>query len=175
MAALLALPAGGRPRRSSLTPSSARRGSSPPCSGTSRDPTAQRPVVGVFEDVHWSDPSTISLLDRLVGWIPFQQILLLVTCRPEFVSPWTGLGHSTLALSRMSASATAELVVSVAGEMRLSKEVVRQIVHKTDGMPFFAEELTRAIIEIGILDSVEDARAPGSSQRSPSRRRCTIR
>ena len=60
----------------------------------------------------------------------------------------------------MSASATAELVVSVAGEMRLSKEVVRQIVHKTDGMPFFAEELTRAIIEIGILDSVEDARAP---------------
>ena len=161
MAALLALPAGERLAEIEPDPEQRKARIFATLLRQLEGLTAQRPVVGVFEDVHWSDPSTVGLLDRLVGWIPSQQMLLLVTCRPEFVSSWTGLGHSTLiAPSRMSASATAELVVSVAGGMRLSKEVVRQIVHKTDGIPLFVEELTRAIIKTGILDFMDDACAP---------------
>jgi predicted ATPase len=118
---------------------------------------AQLPVVAVFEDVHWSDPSTVGLLERLVDWVPSQRVLLVATCRPEFVSPWTGLAQSTLmALSRMTASTTTELVVSVAGEKRLPDAVTREIVLKTDGIPLFVEELTRAVIESGMPDRAED-------------------
>jgi class 3 adenylate cyclase/tetratricopeptide (TPR) repeat protein len=113
---------------------------------------AQRPVLCIFEDVHWSDPSTMDVFQQLVEWIPTRPVLLLVTCRPEFNSPWTGLAHSMLmSLSRMSASKTTELVARVAGGKRLPDEVVRQIVHKTDGIPLFVEELTRAVMESGIL------------------------
>jgi len=73
-------------------------------------------VVCVVEDLHWSDPSTLEVLDQLVRRIPSWPLLLLVTARPEFVSPWTGLAHDTLlALRRLSPSATAELMTRVAG------------------------------------------------------------
>src|SRR5262249_45447370 len=86
---------------------------------------AQRTLVCTFEDVHWSDPSTMDVLERLVEWIPTYPLLLLVTCRPEFASPWTGLAHSTLmALSRMSARETVALITQVAGGKRLPEEVV---------------------------------------------------
>ena len=113
---------------------------------------AQRPVLCIFEDVHWSDPSTMEFLQQLVEWIPTCPVLLLVTCRPEFISPWTGLAHCTLiSLSRMSTSETTELVTRVVGGRQLPDEVVRQILLKTNGIPLFVEELTRAVIESGIL------------------------
>jgi class 3 adenylate cyclase/predicted ATPase len=119
---------------------------------------AQHPVLCIFEDVHWSDPSTMDLLQHLVEWIPTRPVLLLVTCRPEFISPWTGLAHCMLmSLSRMSTSETTELLARVAGGKQLPDDVVLQIVHKTDGIPLFVEELTRAIIESGILQLREGA------------------
>jgi hypothetical protein len=119
---------------------------------------ARHPVVSVFEDVHWSDPSTISLLERLVERLPSRRALLLVTCRPEFMPPWTGLAHCTpIVLGRMPASATTALVATVAGGRRLPDGVVRQIVVKTDGVPLFVEELTHAVIEAGIPEPTDDA------------------
>jgi class 3 adenylate cyclase len=105
---------------------------------------AQCPMLCIFEDAHWSDPSSLEFLQQLVEWIPDHPVLLLVTCRPDFAAPWTGLAHGTLlSLSRMSTSETTELVARVAGG-QLPGEVVRQILPKTDGIPIFVEELTRA-------------------------------
>ena len=135
---------------------------------------AQRPMVGMFEDLHWSDPSTLGLLERLVEWLPSQRMLLLVTCRPEFVLPWTGLAHSTLmVLSRMTVSVTTELVANVAGGKQLPDKVVRQIVVKTDGIPLYVEELTRAIIEFGIPALSDQASLPRRFRRLSSPPRCT--
>jgi class 3 adenylate cyclase/predicted ATPase len=114
---------------------------------------AQRPVCCIFEDVHWCDPSTMDLLGRLIEWIPSRPVLLLITYRPEFASPWTGLAHCTVtALRRMSVRETTELISRVAGGKRLADEVERQIVLKTDGIPLFVEEVTRNLLESGILE-----------------------
>src|SRR5262249_47158500 len=113
-----------------------------------------------------SDPSTMDVIERLVEWIPTHPLLLLVTCRPEFASPWMGLAHSTLmALKRMSASETVALIAQVAGGKRLPEEGVRQNVPKTDGVPLFVEELTRAVIESGILQLTDDAYVPTEALR----------
>ncbi len=114
--------------------------------------TRRQPLICVFEDMHWADPSTKEFVERLVEWIPSRPVLVLITSRPEFASPWTGLAHSTLlALSRMSTSNSAELITRLAGDTHLSDDVVRQIVANTDGIPLFLEELTRTIIEAGAL------------------------
>ena len=110
--------------------------------------TAAQPVLCIFEDAHWSDPSTIDFFKHLVDWSASRPILVLVTCRPEFASPWTGLAHSALmALRRMPAGETADLINRLAGQRRLPDEVVRKIAAKTDGIPLFIEEMTRTVIE----------------------------
>jgi len=114
--------------------------------------TRQQPLICVFEDMHWADPSTREFVERLVEWIPSRSVLVLVTCRPEYASTWTGLAHSTfMALNRMSTSNSAELITRLAGEKRLSDDIVRQIVDKTDGIPLFIEELTRTTLEAGAI------------------------
>jgi class 3 adenylate cyclase/predicted ATPase len=147
-AALLSLPDGGR--LSEIEPDPERRRARifeallHQCKRLAKD----QPLICVFEDMHWSDPSTKEFVERLVEWIPSWPVLLLVTCRPEFASPWTGLAHSTLmALTRLSVSSSAELVTRLAGEKRLPGDVARQIIAKTDGIPLFIEELTRTVIE----------------------------
>jgi hypothetical protein len=118
---------------------------------------AERTLLCVFEDVHWSDPSTMNVLQRLVEWIPSYPVLLLLTCRPEFVSPWMGFSHSSfMVLSRMPTNETSELAACVAGG-RLPGEVVAHIVSKTDGIPLFVEELTRTVIESCVVEIVDGA------------------
>jgi class 3 adenylate cyclase/tetratricopeptide (TPR) repeat protein len=108
----------------------------------------ERPLLCVFEDVHWSDLSTMHFLERLVQWIPSRPVLLIVTARPEFASPWTGLSFGTLmSLARLSSKGTAELVRRVAGDKSLPDDVLELIVSKTDGVALFVEEMTRAVLE----------------------------
>jgi class 3 adenylate cyclase/predicted ATPase len=118
----------------------------------------QRPVLAVFEDVHWADPTTLELLDRVVDGAQALPALVLVTFRPEFAPPWTGRGHITLlTLSRLGRREGAALAGRVAGGKALPAEVVEQIVAKTDGVPLFVEELTKTVLESGLLEDAGDS------------------
>jgi predicted ATPase len=112
----------------------------------------RQPVLMVFEDVHWSDPTTRESLDLLIDRMPTLRVLLVVTFRPEFTPPWIRLPHVTiLNLNRLSKRQRAEMMTHVGGGKALPKEIADQIVDRTDGVPLFIEELTKAVVESGVL------------------------
>lgn len=111
-----------------------------------------QPVLLVVEDLHWVDASTLELLNVFVAQKPPARILTVMTFRPEFVPPWARREYCTqLALDRLSHEQAVTLVQNVAGEVTLPSEVIDQIARKTDGVPLFIEELTKAVLELGIL------------------------
>jgi predicted ATPase len=113
---------------------------------------AQRPVLFVMEDLHWVDPSTLELLSLLVDQGPTARILTLFTCWPDFSPPWTGRAHLTqLTVNRLPRRQAEEVIRQVAHGKVLPPEVVEQIVAKTDGVPLFVEELTKMVLESGLL------------------------
>ena len=113
---------------------------------------AQQPVLFVMEDLHWVDPSTLEFLTLLVDQGPTARILALFTCRPDFSPPWTGRSHLTqMTLNRLPRRQAAELTGRVAHGKALPAEVVEQVVAKTDGVPLFVEELTKMVLESGLL------------------------
>jgi predicted ATPase/class 3 adenylate cyclase len=106
------------------------------------------PVLMVFEDAHWIDPSSRELLDLAVERAARLRVLLLITFRPEFEPPWTGRPHVTaLALDRLGRREAAVLVRRIAGDAALPDGLVAEIVERTDGVPLFVEELTKAVLE----------------------------
>jgi class 3 adenylate cyclase/predicted ATPase len=109
----------------------------------------QRPVLMVFEDAHWVDPTSMELLDSVVAQVGRSAVLLLITFRPEFSPAWTGGAHvSTLTLDRLGQRESAVLAQRIAGsDGGLPAEAVDEIVARTDGVPLFVEELTKAVIE----------------------------
>jgi TOMM system kinase/cyclase fusion protein len=113
---------------------------------------AQQPVLFVMEDLHWVDPSTLELLTLLVDQGPASRILVLLTFRPDFSPPWTGRSHLTqMTLNRLPRRQAAELTGRVAHGKALPPAVVEQVVAKTDGVPLFVEELTKMVLESGLL------------------------
>jgi len=114
---------------------------------------ASQPVLMIFEDAHWIDPTSqellVMLVEQMVGW----RVLLLITARPEFVSPWPNHSHiTTIALTRLGRSDGMMLVDRVAGGKALPREVTDQIVSRADGVPLFLEELTKAVLESDLLE-----------------------
>ena len=110
------------------------------------------PVYCVWEDLHWADPSTVELLGLLLDQIPTTRLLMLLTARPEFTPPWSGRTHLTsLTLARLPRTQAGEMIEKVTGGRSLPAEVQQQIVHKTDGVPLFVEELTKMVLESGLL------------------------
>jgi predicted ATPase len=117
---------------------------------------AQQPVLLIMEDLHWVDPSTLELLSLVVDQGPTARILALFTCRPDFRPPWTGRSHLTqVTLPRLPPRQAAELSRWVAHGRALPAEVVEQVVAKTDGVPLFVEELTKMVVESGLLREVD--------------------
>jgi class 3 adenylate cyclase/predicted ATPase len=117
----------------------------------------QQPVVMVFEDAHWIDPTSRELLDLTVEHVRSLPVLLIVTFRPEFQMPWTGQPQVTmLALNRLDRHDRAVLVEQIAGGKALPDEVVAQIVNRADGVPLFVEELTKSVLESGLLREEAD-------------------
>ena len=107
-----------------------------------------RPTVMAFEDAHWADPSTIEVLAALIDRIATLPLLMLITYRPEFQPPWLSRTHVTqLSLLRLSRAQGATLVLRVANNKPLPAKLIAQIVDKTDGVPLFLEELTKAVLE----------------------------
>jgi predicted ATPase/class 3 adenylate cyclase len=110
------------------------------------------PIVAVFEDVHWIDPTSLELLDRTIAALERLPVLLVVTARPGFEAPWAHRRHATeIVLNRLGRPAAAALVRQIGSELggALGGEVVREILDQTDGVPLFIEELTRAVVEGG--------------------------
>ena len=108
----------------------------------------RQPVLLVFEDVHWADPTSIELLGLVISRIQALPILMVITFRLEFTPPWTGPSHITaLRLNRFSRSRAIKLIEGISRNNSISAEVSDQIIEKADGVPLFLEELTRTIIE----------------------------
>jgi predicted ATPase len=117
----------------------------------------QQPVLFVMEDLHWVDPSTLELLSLLVDQGPTTRILALLTCRSDFSPPWTGRAHLTqVTVTRLPHRQAMEVIHQVAHGKVLPPEVIEQIVAKTDGVPLFVEELTKMVLESGLLQERED-------------------
>jgi class 3 adenylate cyclase/predicted ATPase len=111
-----------------------------------------QPVLMVFEDAHWVDPTTHEALDLLVSRIAKWRVTLLITYRPEYSPRWSGEAHvTTLTLNRFNRRLGAQLAERVAQGKSLPPEVVEQILAKTDGVPLFVEELTKTVLESGLL------------------------
>src|SRR5262249_46673890 len=118
---------------------------------------AQQPLLFVMEDLHWVDPTTLELLSLLVDQGPTARMLVLLTFRPDFSPPWTGRSHLTqVTLPRLPRRRAAEMTARVAHSKSLPAEVVEQVVAKTDGVPLFVEELTKMVLESGLLQERED-------------------
>ena len=118
---------------------------------------AQSPVLIVFEDAHWIDPTSLDLLDRAVDCIAKLPVLMVVTVRPEFQPVWVGQPHVTvLPLSRLGRRDSAGIIGGVAQGKTLPDVVVQQILAHTDGVPLFIEELTSTLLESGHLRDTAD-------------------
>ena len=109
------------------------------------------PVLALLEDAHWIDPTSLDLFDRLVERFQGLRALLVVTHRPEFVAPWIGRRITAHALNRFGRRQAAPMVDRVARGKALPAQVLDEIVAKTDGVPLFVEELTKTVLESGLL------------------------
>jgi predicted ATPase len=112
----------------------------------------QQPVLFILEDLHWTDPSTLAWLDLLIEQCPTVSILTLLTCRPEFQPPWGAGSYLTpLTLQRFTRGQVETMVQRVTGGKTLPAEVMQHLAEKSDGVPLYVEEMTKAILESGVL------------------------
>jgi class 3 adenylate cyclase/pimeloyl-ACP methyl ester carboxylesterase len=113
---------------------------------------ARQPVLLVFEDLHWIDPTSLEFLGLLVDRVAKLPVLMILTARPEFAPPWSARAHLTvLTLNRLGRRHTATLAQRVSVKA-LPPEILDEIVARTDGVPLFVEELTRTVLESGLLE-----------------------
>ena len=113
-------------------------------------------MVVIFEDAHWIDATSRELLDIIVERVRDLKVLLIVTFRPEFQPPWAGQPRVTmLALNRLDRRDRIALVAQIAGKA-LPDAVIDQIADRTDGVPLFVEELTKSVLESGLLRAETD-------------------
>jgi predicted ATPase len=107
----------------------------------------QNPVLMIFEDAHWTDPTSLEAFGRVVDRIASLSVLLVVSFRPEFAPPWIGQPHVTaLTLNRLSKRDIDAMVDGVVGDKVLPANIRQDIVERTDGIPLFVEEMTKAIL-----------------------------
>jgi predicted ATPase len=151
VADLLSLPTGRALSEMNLSPQRKKERTLEALLGLLEDLSRKRPVLMVFEDVHWIDPTSRELLDLTIERIRRLPVLLIITFRPEFQEAWSRTAHvSTLLLNRLDAGEGAVLAEAVAGKA-LPDDVVAHIAARTDGVPLFVEELTRAVLESGLV------------------------
>ncbi|MGF6872860.1 AAA family ATPase [Paraburkholderia sp. MM5477-R1] len=152
VAALLSISTEGRYPTLNLTPQQYKNKTLSTIIAQVMDRARRQPLLILFEDAHWSDPSSLEALDQLVDRIATLPVLLILTFRPEFVSPWIGRSEvMLLALNRLHPRQRAEMIERVTLGKALPKEVTDRIIEHTDGIPLFVEELTRTVLESGVL------------------------
>ena len=152
LANLLAVPVSDRYRLQELIPQKRKEKTLTALLAQLDGLAARQPVFIIFEDVHWIDPTSLELLAAIVERVPQLRVLLLITARPEFTPPWPSYPHlTTISLTRLGRRDGAALVQRVTGGKTLPKEVMDQILAHTDGVPLFIEELTKMVLEGGLL------------------------
>jgi len=150
LADLLSLPASERHPLPSLSPQRKKERTLEALIRQLEGLARNQPVLMVFEDAHWIDPTSRELLDLTVDRVRTLPVLLIVTFRPEFQPPWTGQPQVTvLALNRLDRHDRTALIAEITGGGALPVEVVDQIAERTDGIPLFVEELTKSVLESG--------------------------
>jgi len=116
-----------------------------------------RPMLVVYEDLHWADPSTIENIGLLVDQVPTAPLLTVLIFRPEFVPPWPSRSHMTpLTLNRLERPQVEAMITQLGSGKALPAEVVQHIVIRTDGVPLYVEELTKMLLESDLLQEEED-------------------
>jgi DNA-binding winged helix-turn-helix (wHTH) protein/tetratricopeptide (TPR) repeat protein len=157
LAALLSVPAGERYAPLGLTPQKQKEKTLRTLVVQVEELAARQPVLLLFEDAQWSDPTSLELLDLIVDRAPALPLLLIATCRPDFAPPWTGRPHvSLLRLERLAPRQRGQMIAGVTGGKALPRELAEHIARRTDGVPLFVEELTRAMVESGMLTDAGD-------------------
>src|SRR5207244_3699897 len=115
----------------------------------------RQPVLFIIEDLHWTDPSTLELLNLILDQTPTASMLVLLTCRPTFQPSWSHKSYlSEVTVNRLSHAQVEQIVTCVTDGKTLPAAVLQQILAKTDGVPLFVEEMTKAILESGQLKAV---------------------
>lgn len=115
------------------------------------------PVLVVFEDLHWADPTSLSLLDRMVERARTLPVLILLSFRPEFSNAWANHGHVTLlSLNRLPGALVKTMIKTLTAGKGLPREVSDQIIEKTDGVPLFVEELIHTVLESGVVRETDE-------------------
>jgi class 3 adenylate cyclase/tetratricopeptide (TPR) repeat protein len=151
-AELLSIPFGDRYPPLAFTPAQQRRRTLAALLDQFESLARGQPILLLFEDAHWADATSLELLDLIVERARQLPIFALVTSRPEFEPPWVGLANvGTLTLGRLDRRYIESIATHMSGGRTLPAEVMKHIVAKTDGNPLFVEELSRAILEAGIL------------------------
>ncbi|WP_426409744.1 AAA family ATPase [Bradyrhizobium ganzhouense] len=123
------------------------------------------PVLMIFEDAHWTDPTSLELVGRIVDRIEALRVLLVITFRPEFEPPWIGHPHMTaVTINRLGRRDIDAIIDRIVGNKFLSPDIREDLIDRTDGIPLFIEEITKAILE---AENEEDARRTTAAIPSP--------
>jgi len=129
------------------------------------------PVLMILEDAHWIDPTSLEAFGRMVEKLKDLPILLVIPYRPEFNAPWVGDSHvTTINLNRLDDAEAARIVASLAGNKPLSADTIADIVDRSDGIPLFLEEMTKAVLEAESEGAAREtvAAAPSQSHAVPA-------
>jgi len=157
MAALLEVPIGENYPPLNLTPERQKQRTLEVLVDQVAGLAAKQPVLAIYEDVHWIDPTTLEALGLLIERVQQLPVLVLITYRPEFTPPWSGHAHVVqLSLARLTRGHGAALIERISGGKPLPAAVLDQILAKTDGVPLFVEELTKTVLESGLLADAGD-------------------
>src|SRR6185312_3852448 len=147
-AEMLSLPNDGRYPALELTPEQRRQRTLEALTTQLAGLARQQPLLMILEDAHWVDPTSLEAFGRIVDRIKTLPVLLIATFRPEFRAPWTGQSHVTsLRLNRLAESEAAAIIAGLVGSKQVPADVVAEIIERTDGVPLFVEEMTKAILE----------------------------
>ena len=156
-AALLSVPLPERYPPLNLTPQRQRQKTHEALVAWLLEEAERRPVLAVWEDLHWADPSTLDVLSLLLDQVPTARMLALLTCRPEFRPPWaTHAPLTQVTLTRLGHTQVEAMLPSLTDGKPFPTEMVEQVVAKTDGVPLFVEELVKMILESGLVREEDD-------------------
>lgn len=148
LASLLGIPNDGRHPEPVLTPPQRRQQTFDVTARYIQAMSGTSPLLMLFEDAHWADPSSLELLGRLIDGLAGRRIMVVVTSRPEFVPPWTGVSEApVIVLDRLARRDAEAMVDRLTEGQSLPASVRRDILERADGIPLFVQELTKAVLE----------------------------
>jgi class 3 adenylate cyclase/predicted ATPase len=155
-AELLSLPNDGRYPALELTPQQRRQKTLDALTAQAEALSRLKPVLMIFEDAHWADPTSLEAFGRVVDRLRALRVLLLVTFRPEFDAPWIGRPDVTaLIISRLAEHESGAMIDRIVGNRFLPASIRQDIIERSDGIPLFVEEMTKAVLEAGSETAAE--------------------